>query len=530
MGMLQKIAAATGKSADEIKKLLNYGSQKAPVVIDDLAEEAGPIANRVASEVDEVAPEVIGKATPRVKPEIEIPEAELVAPKVSSLDAAKEFAKKNPGKIIGGLTLAEMARQMMGGDQEPPMMTPPPQAKGMPAGTPKADEKIEQAIKQTEIKSIPELSDTDKARAAMDKFMANIPEDVKPAGPSAEELYAERLAGAQTADSNQTFMNTLLRAANQAGSAIAMVKPDYSGVEALEKGTGRNAANFKEHMATRGEAQKLTKVSDEMNDDKALRDPNSKISQETKTQLAKYGINVKTAMEAKQLNPQIFNLLLADRAQQNQKAIAALNKENKDTKTEKDLNDKQRKFARDLRKEATTGVLGKQYATFSTGQRMEQGLTEFAKNPSGYKDYGTLMGGLKTLQGDESVVREAEVRLGMNATSAINKALNHLQSLSNGKQLQPSQRAEMIDTIKIMNDASRKQYLDSVAPILEQADQEGVPHSMILSKTFAESKPAESTTSQYSTKEEAGIENFAKAKGISREEAITKLKAGGRLK
>src|SRR5688500_8707734 len=56
----------------------------------------------------------------------------------------------------------------------------------------------------------------------------------------------------------------------------------------------------------------------------------------------------------------------------------------------------------------------------------------------------------------------------------------------NGKMLQPEQRQQMIDTIKILTDASQTQYMHAVQPIPEQADMEGVPHSMILSGALAE--------------------------------------------
>lgn len=145
-----------------------------------------------------------------------------------------------------------------------------------------------------------------------------------------------------------------------------------------------------------------------------------------------------------------------------------------------------RKFVQGLRKEAMSGEYGKMFANFNTANRMQRALSEFAKNPNGYSDYASLMGGLKSLQGDDSVVREAEMRLGMSATSAINKVKNHIDRLATGKSLQPKQRQEMVNTIAVLADAAKNQYGNALAPLRAQAEAEGLDLNQILGTDFKE--------------------------------------------
>jgi hypothetical protein len=386
-------------------------------------------------------------------------------------------------KIAAALGLGGIGGAAMMGGDEPPQIPMAPQAKQAPPGQPEPISPVQRAAGSAVLAPKPDdgLTPPD---------MAGLPQEAAPVAPQGPD-FVKMLEAAQAQSASERDDAGLLRAAEKIGAGASRTKAEHGSSDIKRAQAEQATTDAKALIGGHKEQQAFDASKDDLNDESKLRDPNSDISRTTKAQLAKYGINVKTAMEAKQLNPQIFNLLMADRAQASARDVAKLSAGAKGLKQEKDLDEKQRKFARDLRKEATTGVLGKQYATYSTGQRMASSLEQFAKDPSGYKDYATLMGGLKSLQGDESVVRESEIRLGMDATSAINKVSNYIQRAVSGKALQPEQRQEMIDTIKVLTDASKLQYMQSVQPILEQAEMEGIEPNLILSGSLGGAKPSE---------------------------------------
>ena len=323
-----------------------------------------------------------------------------------------------------------------------------------------------------------------------------------------------------------------------------------------------------------------------------MSDPNSDISKSTVAELSKYGIKVKTAKEAKQLSPQIFNLLLQDITQKANiasaeiKSKAALTKADLDRQAElvksearvksdmelakfnrgsvegvsekdrvlkealaksaleasgnkeaKKLEEKaskaevaKTKDVRDytfkLQQAAESKNLGKLQATYNTGMRSLSAFKDFIKNPTGYTDYAMLSGSLKALQGDESVIRESEVRLGKNAASLIDKGLNYLDELRTGKSLRPEQRLQMENAIKILTESSAKVYLDTARPILNQADKYGIPHDMILSGSLLNASKGKEG---YSDIQEKKIAHFMKNNKVGREEAVSVLTEAKKL-
>jgi len=414
------------------------------------------------------APEVMerGLATiPRkVSPLDNIVDAELVS------KADPKRMDPRLAKILGFGTAAGIGGAMlMGGDEEAPM------AKEAAPKLPPAP--VEQSAVPEEIKqkAAPPIPSAPIAPSRP------IEEEEEVVAPKKEEVdFVKMMTDAQNQADMNRIMSKFTRAGELIGAGLSKTKANHDSSKLELDQANIPVDNAKGKIGAHKEQKDYNKALAEMNDTEKLRDPNSSASKMTKQILAKHGININSAKEAQDAGINVQNILLQDLSAKERKEIASMTADRNKDKNLKSLDEKQRKFAQGLRKEATTGALGKQYSTFATGQRMSDSLSKFAKNPSGYKDYATLMGGLKSLQGDESVVREAEVRLGMSATSAIDAAFNHLQKAATGKMLQPDQRKEMIDTINILTEASRQQYMHAVAPILEQADMEKIPHSMIL--------------------------------------------------
>jgi hypothetical protein len=145
-----------------------------------------------------------------------------------------------------------------------------------------------------------------------------------------------------------------------------------------------------------------------------------------------------------------------------------------------ELSEKKEKQTMSLRKEATSGQLGKLYEKYKINAAGKANLDAFHKDPSGYSDYGSLMQSLKTLQNDSSVVREAEMRLGQNATSLINKVKNAIENAATGRALQPQQREEISKVMNIMFEVNEDLYTNAVRPIYRQAKKNELPLEQIF--------------------------------------------------
>jgi hypothetical protein len=478
--------------ANIFQRLLSRGLQNAPRIADDVVESKA--IQKLATEAGEEAPEVIGKATRRAAKEAgeEIPEAAFkeVTPTTgmsdmslwNRLDKKKAAALLGLGGVGAGLMLGG------GGDEQPPMAPVEP----IKPVEPVKPEEAKVEAKKTVATEAPKKDglDFDALAKKFDDGMAGLPKDgdLKPE----EETINFRKLMEEALKSKESGLRDagILRSSELLGSGLARIKADHSGSEIVRKRAGERITEAEKVAESITKQSNYDKAQAELGDEKAMRDSKSEISKlvsdlAIKTGLIKPGQSI-SAMKNAGVN--LGTLLSTIEAGKARKEAAELARAEKIKSKEDKLSDTQRRFVQGLRKEATTGVLGKQYATFSTGQRMQSSLEQFAKNPSGYKDYATLMGGLKSLQGDESVVREAEVRLGMSATSAINKALNSLQRAMTGESLQPEQRQQMIDTIEILTKASKEQYIQSVKPILEQAQLEGIDPNLILSGSLSSVK------------------------------------------
>ena len=275
--------------AELLKKLLSFGSQTAPEVIE---EAAGPLAKKTAKEITEEAPEVLGKGTSRAtKAAKDIPDAEIVAPKgPSTLESLKDFAKKNPGKIVGGLTLAEIARQMMGGDEPP-----------APPMTPKGPEQIlpdnYNQLAQAEANSMGGAPESGPSLSVPAQVLANfkgVPTggDLPQAQPTApqEMDFVKMMEAAQNQAGEDRNMAKLVRASELFGAGMARIKPEHGSSDIMRADAEKSVENAKGKITASKDQQAFNKAKDELNDETKMRDPNSDVSKMV-TQIAqKVGI------------------------------------------------------------------------------------------------------------------------------------------------------------------------------------------------------------------------------------------------
>lgn len=123
------------------------------------------------------------------------------------------------------------------------------------------------------------------------------------------------------------------------------------------------------------------------------------------------------------------------------------------------------------------------YTNIQTAERGLGIVKQFAEDPNGFTDYGTLMLALKSLQGDQSVIRQVELNEGKAATSLINKALNWVDQAIVGTSLQPEQRGQIVEAIAILGRGANASYMKFTAPHRAQVAAMGLPADQIF-QTF----------------------------------------------
>lgn len=292
-------------------------------------------------------------------------------------------------------------------------------------------------------------------------------------------------------------------------------RTDAKYLGAFDRNRAASMQDVQQARLAKEEGREDIKFSQEQEQIDRKKDINSDISMAYRDLVKEMGVKADvsklSAADIEERFPIIAKKFEVEERRKDRAASLAIQKESAFSK----LDEKQKSKIKALRGELTHGpVVAQAYNNYLLAKRGTEIMNEFKKDPSGYSDYGTLMLGLKSLQGDNSVVRESEIYLGKNATSTINKAINFAQQAANGKSLQPSQREEMIKTMGILTKASRKIYADVTRPIYEQAKSEGLPLDQIFptgSVEFFEDAPTKGVTA--TTPKEGDVEDGYKFLG-----------------
>lgn len=499
-----------------IRRLLPFIEKSAPT---SSAEQ------KALQQLMEESPEVLGTGTSKAKfiDNLPIEDADVTSPLLTNaslpLNKTQKTLERNKAILAtlaaggGGalaLNLAATPEEMLGETPTVKTAETTEESKNLVAQDDKTEE--EKAIEE----QIRELSVAPKESAFEKPGLKDIDFG---AGQSTASL--ERLKEALQRSRDATLVSQM----GQAGAAMAA---QMSGTRNLFEPTFQE--QLKKAAAIPDEYLKEVQFEKE--------DPNSPMSQGYRNLARSMGFNIQgtaSAADLERLMPQLANIYNQEQAQESRAQMAKENRESRLAELQMRLaaavdmkksakDDKQDRFVQSLRKEATAGSLGKMFNNYNTALRMGNALEQFAKDPGAYKDYATLMGGLKALQGDDSVVREAEVRLGMSATSLGNKIQNWTDRMISGKSLQPEQRAEMVQAVKILSETARKQYADAVQPILKQAQESGIDPNLIFSEgTFKESKAIKKMSQKLDPK----VDQFAKQHQLDYNQALKILKARG---
>ena len=218
-----------------------------------------------------------------------------------------------------------------------------------------------------------------------------------------------------------------------------------------------------------------------------LRDPNSEESKMAQSIVKQTGIrgleNASAEIISKYL-PTVANIFSARESREYKQALLEkqleARKESAEAKGVKEEERQADKITQAVQKQITSGPYKQMYENYKVAERMGKAIQQFSKDPSGYTDYATLLGGLKTLQGDQSVVRETEIRMGMEAASLPTKILNWVNRLATGKSLSEEQRKEIRQAITIMSDIAKQQYVSSTEHIVDYAVSRGADRKYLL--------------------------------------------------
>ncbi|MBK7497362.1 MAG: hypothetical protein IPI28_18905 [Candidatus Omnitrophica bacterium] len=206
-------------------------------------------------------------------------------------------------------------------------------------------------------------------------------------------------------------------------------------------------------------------------------DPDSPESQAVNSLLSRMGYKGPkiTAEKFKTLGPAYEKMYEIEQRRLDRQETAATRAADKAKKAEEGASDDKTRLTNTLYRRTQSGPLGELNKMRTMATTTKLNIDKFNQDPNGYSDYGTLMSSLKSLQGDTSVVREAELKLGKNATSLINKAKNAIDQAINGKALQPEQRKQISQVMAALSDGYEAAYRKAAAPTVTTARKNGIP-------------------------------------------------------
>ena len=399
--------------------------------------------------------------------------------------------KKKLG-IAAGATGTGATLMSMNGEEQPQLATPQqPIAKVPTEAAPQIATKKEQKIEKDQ--GISQV-DTKALSNKLDQVMASLPKDQQPkTQEEADQMkmdYATMLVDAQRAENQQSLLNNLLRAGTTIGAAIAGVKPDYSGVESLEKQAGRGVAQIKQLMET-------DKAERDLDNERKMADPNSDVSKQLRGLLAKAGYPTGDKVSAKQLKDMgvnVYNLLAQEKQQQATLKAAEL-KEGKNKQS----------FITGAQK-----TLLKPYQEFQKVNSSYNAVEKFmSEKPSGAKDIAMLYSFIKTLD-PGSMVKEGEIALSQRGMSMFEGLGLKAKRITSGELLNDDFRREILNIGRQAMEQASANYQEVAKPFIVNAASMGMSEEdMSKFDYMSANKPKETTTQQQQTNQMVTVERLS---------------------
>jgi len=273
--------------------------------------------------------------------------------------------------------------------------------------------------------------------------------------------YEDLLARYKDAEERQRLAQlgvSLGQAGERIGSAIAMVKPgDQSFYEEQMKIAGGITDRFKEEETVRREAKR--------------NDANSEESKSARALLKEQGIAVPetvTAAFIEKQYPQFANIISQRRAAEERAEGRRERAEERALTKQERKEEKLGDFIKDARRFATTGDIGKVRGRLIKAENSIELFDKYSKgSPTGAKDLAGFFGFMKGVQQDDSVIREAEARLGLSLGSLSSRVKGQLARFFRGEMFSPEQRRQMLEVLEIQASQLKKEYTSELKPLYD---------------------------------------------------------------
>lgn len=298
-------------------------------------------------------------------------------------------------------------------------------------------------------------------------------------GQKQESQYEDLLKRYKEAQDRQKLAQlgvSIGQAAEKFGSSIAMVKPgDQSFYEQQMKLAGGITDQFKEEEAVRREAEK--------------NDPKSEASVAMRGLLKEQGINVPDNISAAFIEkqyPQFANIINRKESAKQEAVRRAERAQDRQDRMLERLDFKQREEALRL----APKIQNKKYETYTELNAQKNLVDEAVANPSPQRDITVYYSFVKALD-PESVVREGELKFVQTSRSIPDDLRGTLQRALTGKPMLPKERLEIQKFMNQRLGLARRQWEDSAAPYLAQAEKAGISRDLIAPGTTAMTAPSE---------------------------------------
>lgn len=348
--------------------------------------------------------------------------------------------------------------------------------------------------------------------------------------------YMNLMMNAQQAASQNSFANAILKAGIQAGNAISRSgkEADYTVADELAKTADAPVENVKKLVETDASSKKLQQIQEEMTDEAKMRDPNSEISKFYRAQYGSFFPNLSPSASAFAMNkvaPILSQLHMTREAAESRKQARAEASAEKEERN-KEIN--KFKAQTSVDKQVSQLYKSKDYEAYNAAKDAQVALD--AAIASGDKtEAGTaFMQFGKIAQGDNSVLRDGDMIMlagGYDYTS-VGDMLSKLRAKAAGGNFNDKELKQMRKVSEKVQQLKGERVQQLVSPIIERikANDLNLLEHFDPAQIEEFTNKSDESTSKYSEKEEAGIANYMRVKGLSREEAVSQLRAGGRLK
>lgn len=468
--------------ASILKKLLSYGSQKAPAIIDDVVDAAKPLAKRSTTIPTEVGAQVLGKGTSRVTPNVgDIMDAQIVTKNPFGFNASSQLdVMKKLGLTGAAAGTAIGVSNLMDEEADQPEMVD-------------SDNTISKEIEAEAV--TPEAANAPietkqealKPSSIIEQAKKELPENVLKSEPEKVSKQSEVEKALERVRQNR-MAAAIQRSSAKLGAAIAStgaltkISADEESLKNLEEGieTPVQELKFK---------QEQEKVQRELASADKMADPNSEISRMTRNMLGQVGLshlagqNI-SAQDLKNAGIDVDSLL-AKKIQLDQ--TAAL-------KSEAALKRRDDRMS-DMAARLAPKVQNKQYEQMVNLNNQVELIQNAVLNPNPQNDAAIMYSFVKTLD-PNSAVRESEIEFTEAGRSIPAKIRQSLSKGATGQLLSQEERQNILDFAKRAAGLQTQAWKISASPYIKQAEKMGIPKEMITGNETDLSEKQENTVSK----------------------------------